>query len=87
MPPTGIAVGLNEIEVLLQRNSNKLVIVMKHRVDFGVESAGTSGKDYDNLLIVQTFSKSRALARLRIGFAIGNRDLIEALGAGSKKLL
>lgn len=77
--PTGIALELRQIENLLQKHSDKLVIVDEAYVDFGAESAIPLIKDYENLLVVQTFSKSRSLAGLRIGYALGNKDLIEGL--------
>ena len=77
--PTGIAIGLDEIEALIKKHLGKLIIIDEAYVDFGGESAVPLIRSYENLLVVQTFSKSRALAGLRIGFALGNKDLIEAL--------
>ncbi|NVK43557.1 MAG: histidinol-phosphate transaminase [Oceanospirillaceae bacterium] len=77
--PTGRTVSLDEIEQLLQRNTESLVVVDEAYVDFGAESAIELTRRYDNVLVVQTFSKSRSLAGLRIGFAIGHPDLIEGL--------
>lgn len=77
--PTGIAVGLDEIEALLRKHHDKLVIIDEAYVDFGAETAVPLIRNYENLLVVQTFSKSRALAGMRIGFALGNKYLIEAL--------
>ena len=77
--PTGIALSRDAIEALLAEHPDQLVVVDEAYVDFGAESAVPLVARHDNLLVVQTLSKSRALAGLRVGFAIGQRPLIEAL--------
>src|SRR6201988_3581478 len=77
--PTGIALPRAVIEALLAEHPDQLVVVDEAYVDFGAESAVPLVARHDNLLVVQTLSKSRALAGLRVGFAIGQRPLIEAL--------
>lgn len=78
--PTGICLPLSEIRRLLdQFDKNKVVIVDEAYIDFGGESAIPLIEEYPNLLVVQTFSKSRSLAGLRLGFALGNEALIQAL--------
>jgi histidinol-phosphate aminotransferase len=77
--PTGIALPRSAVEQLVAEHPDTLVVIDEAYVDFGAESAAPLIARHDNLLIVQTLSKSRALAGLRVGFAIGQRPLIEAL--------
>ena len=77
--PTGIALPRAAIEALLAEHADQLVVIDEAYVDFGAESAVPLVARHDNLLVVQTLSKSRALAGLRVGFAVGQRPLIEAL--------
>jgi histidinol-phosphate aminotransferase len=77
--PTGIALELDAIRQLLGHNRESVVIIDEAYVDFGAESALSLIADHDNLLVVQTFSKSRNLAGLRLGAAFGHPALIEAL--------
>lgn len=79
--PTGIALPLEQVEALLQKHSDRLIIVDEAYVDFGAESAAALIDTYPNLLVIQTFSKSRSLAGLRVGFALGQENLIQALDA------
>ena len=77
--PTGCLVQLAGIEELLQANPDSVVVIDEAYVDFGGESAIPLTLRHPNLLVVQTLSKSRSLAGLRVGFAVGHVDLIEAL--------
>jgi histidinol-phosphate aminotransferase len=77
--PTGCALPLSAIEQLLQSQPRRVVLVDEAYVDFGAESAMCLIDRYPNLLVVHTLSKSRSLAGLRVGFAAGQRHLIEAL--------
>lgn len=77
--PTGRLLSLPAIEALLQKNRDSVVVVDEAYIDFGGDSAASLIPHYDNLLVIQTLSKSRSLAGLRVGFALGQSDLIEAL--------
>lgn len=77
--PTGEGLGLDAIERLLQLHPQRLVLVDEAYVDFGGASALSLVGRYPNLLVVQTLSKSRSLAGLRVGFACAQRPVIEAL--------
>ena len=77
--PTGVYEPLALVEEILQANRDVVVIVDEAYIDFGGESALPLIKKYDNLLVVQTFSKSRAMAGMRICFAMGNEKLIRYL--------
>ncbi len=77
--PTGILLGLEDVRALLQRSPDSVVVIDEAYIDFGGSSATALINDFDNLLVVQTLSKSRALAGLRVGVAMGHRDLIEGL--------
>ncbi len=77
--PTGRPLALSEIERLLQANPDSVVVIDEAYIDFGGESAVALVGGYPQLLVVHTLSKSRSLAGLRVGYAIGHPDLIEAL--------
>ena len=77
--PTGVALPLAEIERLVAGNAGSPVVIDEAYVDFGGDSAVALIDRHPNLLVVQTLSKSRSLAGLRIGYALGQVDLIEAL--------
>ncbi len=77
--PTGIAEPLSFVEDIVKHNQDVIVIVDEAYVDFGGETALPLIDKYDNLLVVRTFSKSRSMAGLRIGYAMGNEKLIKYL--------
>ncbi|MGQ7274370.1 histidinol-phosphate transaminase [Marinobacter sp. V034] len=77
--PTGRLLPLSDIETLLQHNTDSVVVVDEAYIDFGGETAIKLIDRYPNLLVTQTLSKSRSLAGLRVGFAVGHADLIDAL--------
>lgn len=77
--PTGCLLPLTAIRQLLEQNTESVVVVDEAYIDFGGESAIALVDDYPNLLVTQTLSKSRSLAGLRVGLAVGHPQLIEAL--------
>lgn len=77
--PTGVALPLTELEKIIRSNSDAIVIVDEAYVDYGGDSALRLLDRYDNLVVVRTFSKSRALAGARIGFAISSPRLIQVM--------
>jgi len=77
--PTSIGMKLSEIEEIIQANQDVIVIIDEAYVDFGGETALPLLEKYENLLVVRTYSKSRSLAGMRIGFAMGNKRLIQAM--------
>lgn len=77
--PTGMGLALSSIEKLLQNNPHSVVVIDEAYIDFGGDTAVPLIHEYPNLLVVQTISKSRALAGLRVGFAMGHPDLIQGL--------
>ncbi len=77
--PTGVFMELDKVEEIIKSNQDVVVIVDEAYVDFGGVSAKCLLEKYENLLVVQTFSKSRSMAGMRIGYAMGNKDLIKAL--------
>ncbi len=77
--PTGIALSIDEVEQLATRNPNSVIVVDEAYVDFANDSAVRLIKQYANIVVTQTLSKSRSLAGLRVGIALANAELIEGL--------
>lgn len=79
--PTGLYLSITEVEDIIIRNQDVIVMIDEAYIDFGGESAIQLIDRYDNLLVIRTFSKSRSMAGLRIGYAVGHPNLIKALNA------
>ena len=79
--PTSLYEPLDHIKDIINANRESVVIIDEAYIDFGGESALSLINEYDNLLVVRTFSKSRSMAGIRIGYAIGNTELISSLNA------
>ena len=79
--PTSVAMDLSEIEEIVRHNQDSIVVIDEAYVDFGGESALPLLDRYENLLVVQTFSKSRSMAGMRIGYAFGSKRVISAIYA------